>query len=280
MSILTELGRAAARFRVVVTAGLLAVTAVAVQGQEARFDLTGDVGLDQRLNEQVPLDLVFVDETGAEVSLGNVIDGKPAVLALVYHQCPMLCNLSQDGLVRSLRALSLSAGKDFTVITVSFDPREGPELAAAKKKVYLEHYGRAGAERGWHFLTGSEQSIRRLTESVGFRYAWDQQTGQYAHAAGIVVLTPEGKISRYFYGVEYPPRDLRLGLVEASANKIGSATDRVLLFCYQYDPTTGKYGLVIMRAIRLGGLATVLGLISYIGIMIRRERRRPKQEPS
>jgi protein SCO1/2 len=129
-------------------------------------------------------------------------------------------------------------------------------------------------------LTGSEQSIRRLTESVGFRYAWDQQTGQYAHAAGIVVLTPEGKISRYFYGVEYPPRDLRLGLVEASANKIGSATDRVLLFCYQYDPTTGKYGLVIMRAIRLGGLATVLGLISYIGIMIRRERRRPKQEPS
>ncbi len=243
------------------------------QAASTPADVVKEVRFDQNLNGQVPLDAEFRDEEGRTVRLGAYFGRKPVVLALVYYDCPMLCTLVLNGLTRSLRAMSFTAGNEFEIVTVSFDAREGPALGAQKKKLYLEHYGRA-AESGWHFLTGEAESIRRLTEAVGFRFIWDGETSQFAHASGLVVLTPEGKISKYFYGVEYAPRDLRLGLVEASAGKIGSATDRVLLFCYHYDPATGKYGLVIMNVIRVAGTGTAIGLALFITAMLRREKSR------
>jgi len=230
------------------------------------------VGIDQRLNEQVPLDLVFRDEDGKSVKLSDYSGNKPIILALVYYQCPMLCTLTLNGLVRAMRMLSFDAGKQYSVVTVSFDPRETPALAAAKKSQYIGDYRRAGAADGWHFLTGNEASIQALTQAVGFHYKFDQQSGQYAHATGLVILTPQGRIARYFYGVEFPPRDLRLALVEASANKIGSPVDEVLLFCFHYDPSTGKYSLVITRVIQLAGACTVLVMGLFIGLMVWRER--------
>ncbi len=232
------------------------------------------IAFDQRLNAQVPLDLVFRDETGKPVQLNNYFGEKPVVLTLVYYECPQLCSLVLNGLVRTLRALSFDVGNQFTVITVSFDPGETPTLAATKKGAYLERYRRAGARGGWHFLTGDESSIAQLTKAVGFRYAYDAEQDQYAHATGIMVLTPQGRISRYFYGLEYSPRDLRLGLVEASANQIGSPVDQLLLYCYHYDPATGKYGLIIMNVLRLAGITTVLALGSFILMMSRRDRRK------
>jgi protein SCO1/2 len=195
-------------------------------------------------------------------------------LVLVYYQCPNLCPLVVEALVRSLKAISFDAGKEFNVLVVSIDPTEGPALAAAQKQKYLERYGRAGAERGWHFLTGEKVSIERLTAAVGFGYAYDPQNKEdpYVHPTGIVVLTPKGRVSRYFYGIEYAPRDLRLGLVEASGNKIGSPVDQLLLICHKYDPTTGKYNLVIMNVLRLAGLATLLILGAFVLVMLRRER--------
>jgi protein SCO1/2 len=234
-----------------------------------------EVGFDQRLNEQVPLDLVFRDESGKAVQLGDYIGTdptRPTVLALVYYECPMLCSLVLHGMLGSLKALSFDIGDEFNIVTVSFNPKETPELAAAKKKQYVESYGRPRAAEGWHFLTGREEAIQQLTQAVGFRYTYDHETNQYIHASGIVVLTPQGKISHYFYGIEYAPRDLRLGLVEASANKIGSPIDQVLLFCYHYDPATGKYGFLIMNAIRVAGFATVLALGTFIIVMLRRDR--------
>ena len=230
------------------------------------------VGIDQRLNEQVPLDLTFRDEDGKTVKLGNYFGQKPVILALVYYECPMLCTLTLNGLVRTMRGMSFNAGQEYTVVTVSFDPRETAALAAAKKKEYLAHYARTGGAVGWHFLTGDEPSIRQLTSAVGFRYHFDAESGQYAHATGLVVLTPQGKIARYFYGVEYSPRDMRLALVEASENKIGSPVDAVLLFCFHYNPLTGKYGLVIARALQLAGAGTVLALGTFVGLMLRRDR--------
>ncbi len=232
-----------------------------------------NVRFDQRLNEQIPLDLVFKDETGQSVRLQEYFGQKPVILSLAYYDCSMLCTLVLNGLVRTLRTLTFSAGNEFTVLTVSFDPREQPSLAAEKKKTYLESYRRAGAENGWHFLTGEEDAIRKLTSTVGFNYTFDQQSNQFAHASGILVLTPDGKISHYFYGIEYAPRDVRLGLIEASAGKIGSAVDQILLLCFHYDPTAGKFGLVIVRIVQLTGFATMLALGSYIFIMLRRERR-------
>jgi protein SCO1/2 len=232
-----------------------------------------DVGLDQRLNEQVPLDLTFRDETGKTVQLREYFGEKPVILALVYYDCPMLCTLVLNGVLRSLRTLSFSVGHEFNVVTVSFNPKDTPTLAAAKKETYLQGYARPGAEAGWHFLTGEEEAIQRLTRTIGFRYTYDPQSGQYAHASGIMVLTPRGKIARYFYGIEYAPRDLRLGLVEASANTIGSPVDQILLFCYHYDPQTGKYGLIIMNALRLAGVATVLSVGTFMLVMFRRDRR-------
>jgi protein SCO1 len=231
------------------------------------------VRFDQNLNQQLPLELTFKDETGHTVRLGQYFRYKPVILALVYYQCPMLCNLELNGLAKSMRAIKLSAGEDFDVVTVSFDPRETPHLAFAKKESYLEKYSRKHANEGWHFLTGQEPAIKALADSVGFHYAYDPVGKQFAHASGIIVLTPEGKISRYFYGVEYPPKDLRLGLVEASNNKIGSPVDQLLLYCYHYDPTTGKYGLVIMNVIRALASATALALGTFLVVMFRRERR-------
>ena len=199
------------------------------------------VGFDQRLNEQVPLDLEFTDEAGQPVKLGDYFGDKPVILVLAYYRCPMLCTLVLNGLAQGMMDVPFDVGKEFQVVTVSFDPRETPELAAAKKKTYIERYGRPGAAAGWHFLTGSAASIKKLTRAVGFRYAYDARLDQFAHASGIMVLTPAGKISRYFYDVKYSGRDLRLGLVEASENKIGSPVDQILLYCFHYDPTEGSH---------------------------------------
>jgi protein SCO1/2 len=247
---------------------------VPVCADEARPSLLHDVGFDQRLHEQVPLDLVFRDEAGRAVQLSDYFGTKPVILTLAYYECPMLCPLVLSALLKSLRTLSFDVGDQFNVLTVSIDPRDTPALAATKKTTYLQGYLRPGAAEGWHFLTGEATSIERLTEAVGFRYAYDAETGQYAHAAGIMVLTPQGRIAHYFYGIEYSPRDLRLALVEASANAIGSPVDQVLLLCYRYDPATGRYGIVIMNVVRLAGLATVLALATSVLVMLRRERPR------
>jgi protein SCO1/2 len=238
---------------------------------------TEGIAIDQQLGAQVPLDVTFRDEQGERVQIGQLLSRnaqKPVVLNLVYFECPMLCNLAMDGLIRSLRVLPYGVGDELTVITVSFDPREGSELAAAAKRTALQRYGRPRANEHWHFLTGERAEIDRLCRSVGFEYRWDPTRGQYAHAAGIIVLTPEGVVSRYLLGIEYAPRDLRLSLVEAGDGQIGSLTDQVLLLCYQYDPLTGRYGLLIRRVLRTGGIATVGLLAASIGWMLWNERRR------
>lgn len=266
-----------ARLCLLVLVGLLTVTLLQVvpvhaQVQAARPQLLRDVGLDQKLGEQIPLALTFRDESGRGVQLRDYFDGKPVILALVYYECPMLCTQVLNGLLRSLENLRLDVGKDFSVLAVSINPRETPELAASKKKIYAGLYGRPGASHGWHFLTGREDAIRQLAKAVGFRYAYDPASGQYAHATGIMVLTPGGTLSRYFYGIEYPSRDLRLGLVEASANQIGSPIDQILLFCYHYDPATGKYGLIIEKVTQAAGLGTALALGIFMFLMFRRDR--------
>jgi protein SCO1/2 len=253
---------------------LLVSTATAAFAQPAqeRPRILRDVGYDQRLGEQVPLDLVFRDESGRDVPLRSFFRGRPVVLSLVYYECPMLCTLTLNGLQSALSVLSFDAGREFDVVTVSFEPKETPALAAAKKKAYLARYRRPGAAEGWRFLTGGEASIRALTGAVGFRYAWDSETRQYAHPAGLVVLTPEGRIARYMYGMEYAPRDLRLALVEASQRQIGNPVDAVLLYCYQYDPMRGRYAASVMRLVRLGGILTVLALGGFVLVSLRRER--------
>jgi protein SCO1/2 len=233
-----------------------------------------NVGFDQRLNEQVPLALPFTDEEGQRVTLGEYFGDKPVILVLAYYRCPMLCTQVLNGLVQGLRELPFTVGKEFRVVTVSFDPHETTEMAAAKKRTYVHSYGKPEAAEGWHFLTGDQQSIGRLTRAVGFRYAYDPASEQFAHAAGIVILTPTGRISRYFYDVHYSGRDLRLGLVEASKNKIGSPIDQILLFCFHYDPTAGKYGAAIMNFVRAGGVLTVVGLGLMFGLLMRGERGR------
>jgi protein SCO1/2 len=241
---------------------------------ETPSDVIRQVAFHQKLNEQVPLNLVFQDESGKKINLGEYFGNKPVILTLVYYECPMLCTLVLNGLVKSLRVLSFDVGQEFNVVTVSFNPKETSVLAQTKKQEYLRTYSRPSASQGWHFLTGDESTIQKLTESVGFQYVYDAKSKQYAHASGIVILTPQGKIARYFYGVEYSPRDLRWALVEASNGKIGSPIDQLLLLCYHYDPLTGKYGLAIMRVIRIGGLATVLVLGNFIFMMSRRDKRK------
>lgn len=238
----------------------------------ARPRLLLDVGIDQKLGGQIPLDLTFRDESGATVTLGKYLGEKPVIFALVYYECPMLCTQVLNGLLRSLKEVRFDAGKEFQVVVVSINPREKPPLAAVKKRLYAGLYERPGTEQGWHFLTGEDSSLAPLAKAAGFRYAFDPETQQYAHASAIMVLTPAGTISRYFYGIRYPSRDLRLGLVEAADGKIGSPVDQILLFCYHYDPATGKYGLVILNIVRAAGLATVLGLAAFITLMFRRER--------
>ena len=216
------------------------------------------VGIDQRLDELVPLSLIFRDEAGRDVPLSSFFHGKPVILALVYYRCPMLCTQILNGLESSLKAVSFNPGRDFEILAVSFDPKDTPELAASKKQLYLRRYGRPGAANGWHFLTGDETNIYALTEAVGYHVRYDPATDQWAHASGIMIATPEGRLSRYFYGVEYAPRDVRLGLVEASANKIGTPADQILLFCYHYDPHTGKYGALAVGMVRVAGAGFVL----------------------
>ena len=236
------------------------------------------VGIDQRLNEQVPLDAVFKDEQGREVRLREFFKGKPVVVALVYYSCPRLCNQVLNGMLSSFRKLTFNVSEQFEVVTVSFDPRETPQLAAAKKQTYVKAYHREGAEAGWHFLTGDEKNIKLLTEALGFRYRWDDATNQFAHASGIMVATPEGRLARYFYGIEYSPRDLRLGLVEASENKIGNTADALMLYCYHYDPATGKYGAVVMNMVQVGGILTLMAIGAMFFVMRRRVRARELRE--
>ena len=231
-----------------------------------------NVGFDQRLNEQVPLDLSFNDEAGKPVKLGDYFQGKPVVLILYYARCPMLCPLVLRGVTRGMMKVPLSIGKDYTVLSVSFDPKETPATAAANRETYVQLYNRPGAGAGWHFLTGKEDAIAALTKAVGFRYQYDAKRKQFVHAAGIVVLTPSGKISRYLYGIDYAPRDLRLALVEASASKIGSPADQVLLYCFHYDPSAGKYTANVMAFIRAGGVLTLTVLGALVWIVVRKRR--------
>ena len=239
-----------------------------------------NVGIEQRLDAQVPPDLAFRDETGRAVKLGDYFGKKPLILDLVYYNCPMLCGESLAGLTGALRLVKFDAGDQFDVVIVSFDPRETPEMAAAKKADYIKRYGRPNTASGWHFLTGSAQSIDALTKAVGFQYQYDSRLNQFAHATAIMVLTPQGRISRYFYGVDFPPKDLRMGLVEASKEKIGNAVDQVLLYCYHYDPSTGKYGAVIVNILRLAAAATILILGGFLLIMLRLEKSLPRRAPN
>ena len=234
-----------------------------------------EVGFDQKLNEQVPLDLRFTDEQGRAVALGDYFGRRPVVLAFVYFDCPMLCSQVLNATASSLDLMSIEAGRDFDVVAVSFDTRETPEKARARKALTLERYHHTDAAAGWHFLTGDQAAIDRLTAAAGFRYAWDEETKQFAHPAGVVVLTPDGRLARYLFGIDYGPRDLRLAIVEASEGKVGNPVDSLLLYCYHYDPMTGRYGLIVMRVLRLAGAATVLLIASFILIMLRRERRTP-----
>lgn len=247
------------------------------EGQGALPPIVRDAGIDQRLNDQVPLDLPFLDETGRAVHLADYVGQRPVVLALVYYECPMLCTQVLNGLTACLKTLKFDAGKDYEVVVVSFNPKDTFELAAAKKANYLQGLGRAGAEAGWHFLTGEQAPILRLANSVGFRYVWDDASKQFVHASAIMLLTPQGKVSRYFYGVDYPPKDVRLGLIEASQNRIGTVVDQVLLYCYHYDPATGKYGVAAMNILRISGVLTVLGIVSFVLLSLRFDPARRKE---
>jgi protein SCO1/2 len=231
------------------------------------------VGIVQKLNAQVPLDLPFVDEEGRAVKLGDYFGKKPVVLSLIYYACPMLCTTAENGLLEAVKQLKFDAGDEFEILTVSFDPDDKPMNAKAKKSVYVGLYGRPGADKGWHFLTGNQDSINRLTDAVGFHYTYDEASRQFAHAAGIMVITPQGRISHYFYGIQYPAGDLRLALVESSNNKIGNPVDAVLLYCSHYNPAVGKYGFVISRVLQLAGLVTVLSIGTLVLVMFRAERR-------
>jgi len=261
----------------------VAVLALATSGSiataQGQASLTGaallnQVGISPKLGDSLPLDLEFTDSSGKTIRLVDCFSGGPVILHLVYYQCPMLCKLSADGLFSALATLSLKVGDDFAIVTVSFDPREGPELSKQARQLAIERCGQDAVERGWRFLTGSQDSISALTKAVGFRYAFDEKTGQYAHASGVFAITPEGKISRFLSGVQYSPRDLRLALVEASGGKVGTATDQVLLLCYMYDPAAGKYGLAILTVLRGAGVITVVGLATAIFTLLRREQRR------
>jgi protein SCO1/2 len=233
-----------------------------------------EIGFDQYIGETIPLDIVFNDESGRRLMLGDYFGKRPVVLVFAYYDCPMLCTQVINGLSTALNVLSLEPHADFEIVTVSFNPKDTPATASAKKAIYLERYRHPGAAAGWHFLSGDQASIDRLTKAAGFRFVWDDKTNQFAHPTGVIVLTPEGRLARYLFGIEYGPRDLRYALVEASAGKVGNAVDALLLYCYHYDPMTGRYGLVVMRALRIAGIATVLALGTFIVVMVRREQRR------
>jgi protein SCO1/2 len=236
--------------------------------------ILSSIGIDQNLNAQLPLDLPFTDENGKSVKLGDYFGQKPVVLALVYYDCPMMCTEVLNGMVTTFGLLKFDIGKEYDVVTVSFDPRETPKLARQKKDVYLRRYGRPGGERGWHFLTGQQPAIDALTKAAGFHYQWDNQTQQFAHATAIMVVTPEGKLAQYFYGIEYSAKDLRLGLIEASARRIGTVVDTLLLYCYHYDPRTGRYGAIVSRVLQIAGGITVVLLGGFLIAMFKLEPKR------
>ena len=265
--------RLAALILVLGVAPVSAATEPGGPGQAANIQPPAlrEVGIDQRLGEQLPLDAAFTDDHGKQVTLGDFFGKKPVVLVMTYFECPMLCTLVLNGLGKTLKTMSFEPGKEFDVVAVSFDPRDTPETAAKKKAAYVADYGRTATADGWHFLTGDQASIERVAKAVGFRYRWIPEEKQFAHAAAIMVATPEGKLARYYYGVDYAGRDLRLGLVEAADHKIGSAVDALLLFCYRYDPTTGKYGAIALNMVRAGGVATVLAIGAFMTVMLRRE---------
>ena len=229
--------------------------------------------IEQRLGAQLPLDAAFRDEEGRAVKLGDYFGKRPVVVAFVYFQCPMLCSQVMNGLTGALDAMKFTAGKEFDVVAISFDPRDTPATAADAKAKYLLRYGRKGIEQGWHFLTGDAKSIAAATEAAGFHYVWDDRTQQFAHASGVMVATPKGKLAQYFYGIEFSPRDLRLAMVESSEERLGTVVDSLTLYCYHYDPTSGKYGAVIMNMMRLGAIATMLALGSFMLVMFRRDQR-------
>jgi len=249
---------------------LLGTVLAQAQSTYGRPAILRNIGIDQKMGAQVPLDLPFTNEAGQPVTLGQYF-GKPVILALVYYQCPSLCNMVLNGMLRSVKGLKMTAGQEYDVLAVSFDPRETAELAAAKKATFVKSYSRAGSENGWHFLTGPETSSRRLADAVGFHYAWDAASNQYAHASAIIVMTPEGRVARYFYGIDYPARDVKLGLVEASNGRIGTPVDQVTLFCFHYDPASGKYGLAILNVLRGAGLLTVGALATFMITMFWRD---------
>jgi protein SCO1 len=240
----------------------------------ARTGILKNVGIDQRIGQQLPLGLTFHDETGRDVTLGQYFHGKPVVLALAYYDCPMLCTQVLNGMTGSLKTLSFDAGKDFDVVVVSIDPRDGYQLAAAKKDSYVRSYGRPQAAAGWHFLTGAETSIKPLADAIGFRYAYDANLKQYAHGAAIYVLTPAGVVSRYLLGIDFAPRDLRLALVEASNNALGTVADQVVLLCYHYDPATGRYSTAVLNSVRVGFVLTVSAFLSFLFVSLRRDATR------
>ena len=232
-----------------------------------------EVGFDQNLNKQIPLEVTFNDENGQSVQLGLYFGGKkPVVLNFVYYDCPVICLQTLSNLASTLRVVSQEPGRDFEIVTVSFDPRETPALAFNKKKEFVERSNKPHIAGGWHFLTGTKDSIDRLTQAAGFRYVWDEPSKQFAHPTGIMVLTPNGRISRYLFGIDYGPRDLRLAILDASAGNVGSPIERVLLYCYHYDLTTGRYSLAIMRVVQIAGVATVCSIGMLIFVMTKRDR--------
>ncbi|MDQ6625942.1 MAG: SCO family protein [Verrucomicrobiota bacterium] len=241
--------------------------------QTPQQQIAARAGLEQKLNAQVPLDAVFRDEHGAARTLGSFFNGKPVILALAYYECPNLCTLVLNGVLQTAQELKFDAGNEYEIVIVSFDARERPALAAAKKQIYTQRYGRAGANDGWHFLTGDAANIARLAQSIGYRFAYDETTRQFAHPSAITILTPAGRVARYFPGIEYPPREVRLALIEASTEHVGSLADQVFLLCFHYNPATGKYGLLISRVIQFAGIGTALALGIYIALMVGRDRR-------
>ncbi len=263
-------------FLLLLSFGLLGLGSPTAWGQEVRAvgSLLDQVGFDQKLGAQLPMALVFQDEDGKDVRLGDLFTNRPVVLSMVYYNCPMLCTQVLNGLTRSLKPLALDVGKDFDVIVVSIDPQEKSDLSALKKRLYLQQYDREGTEAGWHFLTGDQTSITRLAQTIGFRYTYNPSTRLFAHAAGITLATPKGQVARYLFGLDFPPRDLQFGLVEASAGKVGSPVARILLLCYDYDAASGKYTFAIMRITRVLGSSTFLVLVVAVLLLLRRERRR------
>ncbi len=236
-----------------------------------------EVGIDQRLGSQIPLDAEFDGENGQKVRIGQLMGKRPTILALVYYECPMLCTMVLNGALRSLRVLKLNAGTDFDIVAISFDPEETPALAAKKKAEYVDRYKRPGGAAGWHFLTGDKVNIQKVADAAGFRFKRDTVKNQWAHASAIMVVTPDGRLARYFYGVEYSARDLRLALVEAAQGKIGSVVDQILLYCFHYDPATGKYSLMVLNLMRAGGVLTVLSLLLFWLVTYRENSKRGKQ---